>query len=267
MKVSFPEGATVVPLRSLMKTLPCTTATAMKPRLCRALSDEFSCQHNHTLMPTYILGTMADQTATVIIPSFCRMFARHRHGTSRFMRSFRQTFSIQHYRQSLSLLLGMQAGILGHTSYPLPFDRRFSPLYGAYFGPKQCFRQRLSGHLPVSPFLRLGISWLSFSRSRFSRDARTWSRSGFDCRQSEGSPHRHTFSEPTFTSRPEARGRISSRFSAVHRLRNMTAPTPKHRGLSVSPPFLERKRYRIERQDYSDSLFWDTKPEPTTGLR
>jgi hypothetical protein len=56
----------------------------------------------------------------------------------------------------------------------------------------------------------LGLSWLSFSRSRFSRDTRTWSGSGFGCHQPEGSPRRHTLNEPAFTSRPEPRGRICS---------------------------------------------------------
>ena len=146
-------------------------------------------------------------------------------------------------------------------SYPLPFDRRFSPLYGAYFGSKQCFRQRLSRHLPVSPLLRLGLSWLSFSRSRFSRDARTWSRSGFDCRQSEGSPHRHTFSEPAFASRPEARGRICSR--------NGHAPTLKHDGLDESNqrtikvfPYRPHSRSNKTLSDRTLRLFfWKTKPE------
>ena len=84
MRVSFPEGATVVPVRSPMETLPRTTATAMERRLCRTLSDELFGQHGHILMSTYILGTMADQTATVFSPSlFCHVFSDHRLGTSR----------------------------------------------------------------------------------------------------------------------------------------------------------------------------------------
>jgi hypothetical protein len=39
------------------------------------------------------------------------------------------------------------------------------------------------------------------------------------------------------------------------------------RSFRIAPIPGAKKRYRIERQDYSDSLFWDTKPEPATGLR
>lgn len=85
MRVRFPEGATVVPLRSPMKTLPRATATAMEHRLCRALSDEFFCQHNHTFMSTYILGTMVDQTTTVATLPSRRLPTRHRLGRSRSM--------------------------------------------------------------------------------------------------------------------------------------------------------------------------------------
>ena len=53
-----------------METLPRVTATAMEYRLCHALSDEFSCRHDHKPVSAYILGTMADQTATVYSPSF-----------------------------------------------------------------------------------------------------------------------------------------------------------------------------------------------------
>ena len=77
-----------------METLPRATATAMESRLCHALSDEFSCRHDHNSVSTYILGTMADQTATVYSPSFLPYVLRPSTWNVAFcIHIFRQTFS------------------------------------------------------------------------------------------------------------------------------------------------------------------------------
>ena len=76
-----------------------------------------------------------------------------------------------------------------------------------------------------------------FTAVGFANGPRTWSRSGSGCHQPRGSPRRHTFNEPTFSGRPEARGRICSRCPTAHRLWNMTALVFSQQGLSASPPF------------------------------
>jgi hypothetical protein len=140
-----------------------------------------------------------------------------------------------------------------HRSYPLPFDHCFSPLLGKIWTPKQRFRQRLPRHSPASPCGPFMVEL--FTAAGFSNGPRARSTPGFGCHQPEGSPRRHTFNKPVLTDRPEARGRTCGRFAAAHRLRDMTAPMPRHRSLSASPPFrvptedgdTGAKRYRIER--------------------
>jgi hypothetical protein len=53
-----------------------------------------------------------------------------------------------------------------YRSYPLPFDHRFSPLLRPIPGSQTAFSAASPKTLTGKPFLRLGLSWLSFSRPR-----------------------------------------------------------------------------------------------------
>ena len=107
-----------------------------------------------------------------------------------------------------------ESPISGVRTQKVPLTHR-PKLFATALRPLRAFkrhsRQRLSGKSPASPFLALGLSWLSYSRlSDLPIVPEPGQRSGFDCHQCEGSPRRHTLNEPAFTSRPEPRGRICS---------------------------------------------------------
>ena len=121
-----------------------------------------------------------------------------------------------------------------YRSYPVPFDHCFSPLLGPAWAPKQRFRHRLPRHSPASPCGPFMVEL--FTAAGFSRSPRTWSKVRLRLSPAEGSPRRHTLNEPAFADRPEPHGRICG-LTAAHRLCDMTAPMPTHRGLSASPPF------------------------------
>jgi hypothetical protein len=76
MGVHFPEGTGRFLFSSHTEALPSRTATAMKHRLCPTLSGELFRQRFRILPPTYSLGTMAGQTATVCFQTLPRKVSR-----------------------------------------------------------------------------------------------------------------------------------------------------------------------------------------------
>lgn len=55
---------------------------------------------------------------------------------------------------------------LEYRSHPLPFDHRLSPLLGPKPGSQTAFSAASPKTLTGKPFVKLGLSWLSFSRPR-----------------------------------------------------------------------------------------------------
>jgi hypothetical protein len=130
--------------------------------------------------------------------------------------------SFERFTESLISEVRTQKAPLTHR--PKLFATALRPLRAF----KRHSRQRLSGKSPASPFLALGLSWLSYSRlSDLPIVPEPGQRSGFDCHQCEGSPRRHTLNEPFHprkkTRRPEPHGRISDLSTA--------SPTLRHDGL------------------------------------
>ena len=117
-----------------------------------------------------------------------------------------------------------------HRSYPLPFDQRFSPLYGPNWAPEQRFRHRLTRYSPASPCGPFMVEL--FTAAGFSSGPRTWSRSGSGCHQPEGSPRRHTLNEPAFAS-PNPMGGFAAEIGRT--------PTLKHDG----PDAIASRHFRI----------------------
>jgi len=76
MGVHFPEGTGRFLFSSHTEALPSRTATTMKPRLCPTLSGELFRQRVRMSPPTYSLGTMAGQTATVCFQTLPRKVSR-----------------------------------------------------------------------------------------------------------------------------------------------------------------------------------------------
>jgi len=79
MGVHFPEGTGRFLYSSHTEALPSRTATTMKPRLCPTLSGELFRQRVRMSPPTYSLGTMAGQTATVCFQTLPRKVSRAVH--------------------------------------------------------------------------------------------------------------------------------------------------------------------------------------------
>ena len=99
------------------------------------------------------------------------------------------------------------------------------------------YRQAL---LEVGPFMVE-----LFTAAGFARSPRAWSTSGSDCHQPKA-PHAGTRSaDLSLPTGPKPVGGFAGPMAA-HRLRDMTAPMPMHRGVSASPPFrvpAQRRRH------------------------
>ena len=136
---------------------------------------------------------------------------------------------------------------------------------------KQRSRQRLPRHSPASPFLRLGLSWLSSSRPSGLPTVPEPGPGPAPAVTSLEAPHAGTRSaNPPELAGPKPVGGFAAPRGHSPTLKHdgLDAYLRTYRGLSASPPFREHntkhktpRRYRIERRDYSALQPWDTKPE------
>ncbi len=113
-----------------------------------------------------------------------------------------------------------------HRSYPLPFDHCFSPLLGASTGSQTAFSAASPKTLTGKPFLRLGLSWLSYSRPLdLPTVPEPGRRPGSGCHQPEA-PHAGTRStNPPSQAGPKPVGGFAANCGR--------APTLKHDGLDA----------------------------------